>query len=138
MENHGVKWDKVSSFISNKRHIKPEELEPLNLPDKDVLSSKRYLELKKSEEKIENLGRALFGENCYFCGVHYSEKRIVTHRKDGRPHNRKMLESEMYLRTLNPDEWVSLCNKCHRYVHWARDKLHIEWEDLDKVFHDNS
>lgn len=138
MENHGVQWDKISSFISDKRHVKPKKLEPLNLPDKEVPSSKRYLELKNSEEELEHLGRALFGENCYFCGVHYSEKRIVTHRKDGRPHNRKMLESEIYLRTLNPNEWVSLCNKCHRYVHWARDKLHMEWEDLDKAFHDNS
>ena len=56
---------------------------------------------------------------------------MVIHRKDGRPHESRILASVKYLRNLDSNEWVALCNKCHRQVTWARDTLGMKWNDLD-------
>lgn len=32
-----------------------------------------------------------------------------------------------------PDEWAALCQKCHRYVHWAEGNLGLEWDDMRSV-----
>ena len=43
-----------------------------------------------------------------------------------------MTSEEKFFRTLNPDEWVSLCQKEHRHVHWAMEKLNLSWEDFER------
>jgi transposase len=135
MDKHSIKWDEVESILEKKSHSHPKVREPLPLPNDDATSHIRYEEAKRDfHGKSDDLRRVIFGENCYSCGVHYEEKTLVTHRKDGRPHSPKLIAHEKNFRTLNPDDWVSLCRKCHRYVHWTMDKLHMNWADLESMF----
>ncbi len=104
----------------------------LELPSDDAPSSVEYTELKKKfKGSSEELRSALFGDTCFLCGMKKeSGKKIPLHRKDGRPHDNKLIKSEKYFRTLNPDEWVTICQKHHRLVHWAMEKLKLEWHDF--------
>jgi len=132
MEKHWVGWDELERVLESNRNPNPKVRETLDLPSENIPSSDRYQETKTHfNGTAVELRRTIFGENCYTCGVHYEEKTMVIHRKDGRPPDRKLLAYEKYFRTLNPDEWVSLCRKCHRHITWTMDKLGIEWDDLE-------
>jgi transposase len=86
----------------------------------------------KVERKVETLRRYLFGRQCHFCGTEFNGRRLTIHRKDGRQHRSVILWSERNLKSLNPSEWVLLCQKCHRYVHWAMDNLQMKWENFEQ------
>ena len=134
MDNCGTDWDEIESLAA--KPVKTLKLEPLELPNEDTPSSPEYLAIKDSfEGDTEALRRAIFGEKCYFCGTHFKEKKVSIHRKDGRPHAEKLTKREKYFRTLNPNEWVALCNEHHRHVHWAMDTLNLDWSNLDEMFH---
>ena len=83
------------------------------------------------EGNVEELRKTIFGDKCYFCGDNYEDRRLVIHRKDGEPHQSSLLWSEVRLKSLNPDDWVALCLKCHRYVHWAMENLNLTYKDLE-------
>ena len=140
MSETGINWDTIESRLEKQQRFNPTTRETLGFPDDDAPSSSKYKEIAHHFEgrRTRDLRRALFGENCHLCGVHYKEKRLATHRKDGRMHGSKLLESKKYLRTLDPNDWVSLCQKCHHYVHWAMDTLDMNWEDLESAINWNS
>jgi len=130
MNRYGKDWDSIEALAT--KPAKPRNLEPLELPSKDTPSSPEYLAIKdNSEGDTEALRRALFGETCYFCNTHYENKKVPIHRKDGRPHQEKLTKKEVFFRTLDPKEWVALCNEHHRQVHWAIESLNLDWEDLE-------
>ena len=132
MKYCGYDWEEIQSFAMRAESAAPKLLEPLQLPDDDAPSSMKYLKLKdKFSGNKKELRRAIFGEECYFCGVHFEEKTLVTHRKDGRPHDPKLIAYEKYFRTLDLDDWVSLCQKHHRQVTWASQNLGLEWKEID-------
>ncbi|MHA2141600.1 MAG: hypothetical protein ACXADC_04215 [Candidatus Thorarchaeota archaeon] len=54
--------------------------------------------------------------------------------KDGEKHNENDLWDRARLLKLNPDEWESLCQKHHRYTHWAMRRLYVSWEDIASAF----
>jgi transposase-like protein len=125
-------WDTILSLSELEVHNQPRSTDTLSLPDDDTPTSARYEEIARDFERpTYELHRALFGGTCYYCGFHYEYKRLVTHRKDGRHHQRKHLWSGKYLRTLDPEEWVSLCEKCHRSVHIVMKTLNIGWDALE-------
>jgi hypothetical protein len=135
METKGYDWTDLENLVRSKKLSKPRNLEPLPLPPDTTSSSSRYLKLR-SKFQGESLRNAFFGDACYFCGTKSKERRIPLHRKDGRLHPEKLTKEERYFRTLNPDEWVPICNKHHRHVHWAMDKLNLEWDDLKTATRD--
>lgn len=127
-----MKWSEIHDHRGRKQKAITQAKERIDLPDKNTPSSDRYRELQKQgNSNLENLRCELFGESCHFCGTRSTEKKIVVHRKDFRPHNKRLLESKRYLRTLNPDDWAALCNKCHRYTHWAHEILGMDKDDLN-------
>lgn len=134
MSEYGQNWNQIRSHAVMKIQSEPTMRKPLDLPNETVPSSQAYLDLKDGfEGSEEELRRALLGEKCYFCDLHYNKgKRVIIHRKDGRPHDSKLTTKEQYFRTLEPKEWVSVCQKHHRYVHWVMDDLGLEWDDLKR------
>ncbi|MFW9890313.1 MAG: hypothetical protein ACFFER_19200, partial [Candidatus Thorarchaeota archaeon] len=132
MDRYLTDWREVELLAEKARGMRPESKAPIKLPDDKTPASSRYLALKdKFGRTRDTLRRAIFGDSCYFCGTYHSKARLVIHRKDGRPHDSKLLVKEKYYRTLNPKNWVPLCQKHHRYVHWAMDNLALKWEDLE-------
>ncbi len=121
--------NKDYEYIKSQRERTSEEnretLKPLTRGDYD-----KPITSSNTKECAKEVRKSLFGENCHFCGEIEEGKRIVVHRKDSRPHESHILASVKYLRNLNPDDWVALCNKCHRQVTWARDTIGMKWDDL--------
>ncbi|MHA2377965.1 MAG: helix-turn-helix transcriptional regulator [Candidatus Thorarchaeota archaeon] len=87
--------------------------------------------------EVEDIRRALFGDECYFCGPLSEEKALVIHRKDGKPHRKHTLWSKDHLHRMGPDDWQALCQKHHRYVHWGMKQLGMKWEDIESAFQKN-
>ncbi|MFW9890277.1 MAG: sigma factor-like helix-turn-helix DNA-binding protein, partial [Candidatus Thorarchaeota archaeon] len=129
----GTEWKDIEKLLRDSPACAKPSKELIPLPDKRTPSSKEYERVARHiVGGVEELRDVLFGVECHFCGTDYEDRRLVIHRKDGRPHNLRLLEKERYLRTLKLDEWVALCQKCHRYVHWAEEKLGLSWSDLKK------
>ncbi len=139
MNNQGMTWKDIESYSEKFNKSLQTPKEPLALPDARVKSSERYLGLIRQKDiSPKELRREIFGENCRFCGTHSDDMRIFVHRKDLRPHRKRLLESKKYLRTLNPDEWATLCPICHRRTHWAGETLGLDWDDLESAFKQRS
>ncbi len=111
-----------------------EQAKPFYETDDNAPSSAKFLEIIENPKLGDyDLRRLLFGETCFHCGVHYREKTLTVHRKDGRRHGRDILKRKKHLRVMNPDDWISLCQKCHRETHWAMHALSMDWEDLERM-----
>ena len=137
MEKLNVEWDGIESCIISEERLPSTMRECLSLPSSETPSSTEYDEIMSHMEEsieIKELRKALFGEDCYFCGSDYERRRLIVHRKDGTTHDFKLLHSEKYLRTLNLDDWVPLCQKCHSYVHWIMEKFQMNWDSLARSF----
>ena len=133
--HRGTHWlmemaKKDYDYIKSQRKLvsgtSKETLKPLTRKDYEKPMTGSF-----ARESAKDVRKSLFGESCHFCGDIEEGKKMVIHRKDGRPHENRILASTKYLRNLNPDDWVALCNKCHRQVTWARDTLGMIWIDLD-------
>ncbi|MHA1962453.1 MAG: hypothetical protein ACW99U_19800 [Candidatus Thorarchaeota archaeon] len=121
-----VGWIEIESNVQGILQFEPDTREPLGLPPPNGQPSSKYRDIQqKSNWSVQDLRRHLFGETCFICGVHHK-------------HNAILLKSEVYLRSLSPDEWVTLCQKCHRYVHWAMEELGLEWEWFESATVDDS
>lgn len=81
----------------------------------------RNLEIRaKRRNELEQI----LGTKCKICG---KEKRIICHRKNGEPHESK----DTYKMVLeHPEDWIRLCEFCHKGVHWAMKHLNMSWDDI--------
>lgn len=133
MNNLDKTWRTVEACLSMKITNIPSKRKCLELPSNTAISSDQYEKIKPTFHGTpEELKRVLFGGNCHYCGNDYGKRRLVLHRKDGTHHHSRLTEREKYFRTLNPKEWVTLCQKCHVYVHWGMNSLSMGWNDLKK------
>ena len=126
-EQHGADWKDIEQYQQKNDSQIPKEKEWYELSDEQKKAKKN-----KSEEKetIGELRKRLFGEECRICNS--DDRRLIIHRKDGRPHESNFLMKRENLEALDIDEWVPLCQKCHRYIHWAEEKLGLSWDDFEK------
>ena len=129
MENANKEWKDIETKKESGNDSIKETLKPLTREDyEDNQPSLRNNIARKSAKEVRE---SLFGNSCHYCGKIEEGKRMVIHRKDGRPHDSRILSSAKYLRNLNSDKWVALCNKCQRQVKWAEDTLEMGWDDLN-------
>jgi AraC-like DNA-binding protein len=133
MNAFNLEYEQIKHMSELNRGKSSEEKPPYEI-DAGTQVSDTYLEIKRSKRDNDvDVRRLLFGESCFLCGAHHSEKTLTIHRKDGRPHNPNLIRHEKNLSKLNPNEWVSLCQRCHRETHWAMSKLGISWIDLERM-----
>lgn len=97
----------------------------------DEQKRKRKLALKKkTREKKKRLLNEILEDKCFFCGY---DQRLICHRKNGEPHIKlselglQLLKSE-----LNTGGYARVCYKCHKAVHWCKDKLNMCWKDIEQ------
>lgn len=127
MQNANKEWDDIESRRESIIDSSEGTLEPLTREDYENTSYRNGGSGMNAKEVRESL----FGNSCHFCGEIPKRKRMVIHRKDGRRHDERILSSAKYLKRINPDNWVGLCNKCHRQTTWSKDILGMDWDDLD-------
>ena len=112
----GIRWDDIKKYLNGISHTKARTMIPFTLSSNEVISKKYQKITVTADTKIKDLREILFGNKCYFCGADNTKRRLPIHRKDGRPHRSSLLWSKGNLKVLDPEEWVALCQKCHRYV----------------------
>lgn len=124
-EQHGAEWKDIEQHQEhNDTHISQiRELYELSNREKAFKRNEH-----DARETIGELRKRFFGEECSMCGS--DNRRLAIHRKDGSPHNKNFLRSRENLEDINTHEWTLLCQKCHRYVHWAMDNLQMKWNDF--------
>jgi len=124
-DQHGVEWNDIE------QHQKHKDTQISRIREQYELSDKQK-EAKRNghheNETISELRKRLFGEVCSICSS--DNRRLVIHRKDRKPHEKNFLRSRQNLEALDLEEWTPLCQKCHRYVHWATEYLGFKWDDL--------
>lgn len=106
---------------------------------KPILSQEVKNERKRTLKNMQNRiirqrkGKIIgdkIGNKCFFCGY---VTRLQTHRKDGTEHtslpnmSKKDMISEL---SKNSNEYVRLCYKCHKSVHWCMIYLGLSWEQI--------
>ncbi len=94
---------------------------------------KRFLKKHKLEERttrtVREIRDEMFGKDCVSC----RRPKEVIHKKDGEPHERYRTWTKKALRTVNPNEWVALCEPCHRLTHSLMKSFSCEWDDIEKI-----
>jgi DNA-binding CsgD family transcriptional regulator len=130
-EEMNIDFDKLESMAQQGKAAKSEDTLQ-NEESKDV--QLKLEETKPSYSKeVREMRKDLFGEKCNFCGEIPDDKALVIHRKDGEEHDKEDLWDKERLQNLNLDDWVPLCQRHHRYVHWAMNRLHLDWDDIDNA-----
>ena len=66
---------------------------------------------------------ALLGGGCYFCGNSLN-RALRMHKKDGKPHPTR---TALDLVPKNPEQFVLLCEGCHKSVHFCMRYLGMRW-----------
>lgn len=124
-EQHGAEWKDIEHHQKhNDTHIS-QTRELYELSNREEAPKRNEHDAR---ETIGELRKRFFGEKCSMCGS--DNRRLAIHRKDGSPHSKNFLRSRENLEDINTDEWTLLCQKCHRYVHWAMDNLQMKWNDF--------
>ena len=113
------------SYTSGSREAAPHDAQQSN-------SSSTVL--PEREGTVEEMRSEMFGRECHFCGPLPEDKYLVIHRKDGTRHSKNYLRTKKGLQELKLEEWVGLCAKHHHLVHWARDYLGLEWNDIESMY----
>lgn len=124
-EQHGAEWKDIE------QHQKHNDTHISQVRELYELSNREEAPKRNEHDARETIGelrKRLFGEECSMCGS--DNRRLAIHRKDGSPHSKNFLRFRENLENINTDEWTLLCQKCHRYVHWAMDNLRMKWNDF--------
>jgi len=128
----GMDWQAVEDRVKQKTLEESKRKISTQSQDEQFASDKGG-SLHNLEGEVKDIRRALFGDECYFCGTIPEGKKLVIHRKNGAPHRGSLLWSKERLRGLKPEEWIASCTKHHRYVHWAMKNLGLKWDDIDSA-----
>ncbi len=84
---------------------------------------KRFLRKQAKYDKL--------GDICRICSR--KQYNLHAHRKDGKPHKEfHALTNEEYKKELDSGEYVHLCYRCHKGVHFCLDILKLTWSEIIK------
>jgi len=131
MCHRGVHWvhdDFEMNWKSVENHLEKGGVNQIQVSSLQMASRNNV----KEDQSVEEIRKALFGSECFFCGPIPKEKIRVIHRKDGKPHRKNALNSKEFLLKTNTDDWQLLCQKHHRYVHWGMKHLGLSWEYITR------
>ena len=86
----------------------------------------------KERVRRRTLLRLRFGKNCFFCDW---ERSLLMHEKHGRRHRdlTQMTKAE-FANVVEGDDFVRVCLRCHKTVHWCMDYLGLAWEEIEARF----
>ncbi|MGY5874216.1 MAG: helix-turn-helix domain-containing protein [Candidatus Thorarchaeota archaeon] len=131
----GMEWQDVEKWVDPRIIDGIEKERPLQQSTHETQPiSANDTPLQDFDGDIYEIRKELFGEECYFCGPLPEDKTLTIHKKDGSHHRDALLWSKERLQELNPDEWQALCQRDHRYVHWAMKRLGMTWDDIESAY----
>ncbi|MFW9813914.1 MAG: hypothetical protein ACFFF9_15740 [Candidatus Thorarchaeota archaeon] len=97
--------------------------------DEERRQYQRNRRMKLKETRVE-----IFGNKCYACHTeNESKKSLHLHRKDGTEHDRNLFRSLKKLKSLNPEEWAPLCDRCHLGAHLLMNVYGYDWAKIESL-----
>lgn len=87
---------------------------------------------RRRRERNKAVADKYAGDCCHFCSY---EARLVVHRKDGMEHKKFHLMSEReFLAELKSGQYVRVCFRCHKAVHWCMTYLRLNWNQITEMW----
>lgn len=87
---------------------------------------------KQNRQTKNQIIKKELGNKCLFCGYGL---RLVCHRKDGRTHRKfSDLTVEKLQKEVETGNYVRVCFKCHKAVHWCMERLGLTWDEIKEGF----
>ena len=85
---------------------------------------------ERRRARIKNFLALIFGDKCFFCGFKH---RQLIHKKDGTKHKdfRSMRNEELLEVKNKKNEYVRVCPKCHKSIHWCMKYLNLTWNEIN-------
>ena len=87
---------------------------------------------RNRRKTLKEIRVEIFGNKCYACQTeNTSKKSLHLHRKGGTEHDRNLFRSLKKLKSLKPDEWAPLCDRCHLGVHMLMNVYVYDWTKVE-------
>ncbi|MFX1367437.1 MAG: sigma factor-like helix-turn-helix DNA-binding protein [Promethearchaeota archaeon] len=128
MEKLNMEWEEIET--TRQESIEDKDSDEIISLD---MTRKR---LEYEHMSVEEIRKDLFGVECSICSKSESEKGLIIHNKAGLPHDRHFLWSKENLQAIDSEEWVGLCRKCHKNVHWSMSDLGTSWDSIESRMND--
>ena len=132
-DDMNIDFDRLEKMAQQEKRTTKGEESSEDEKSVEAQPSSEETELTSTGKDVSELRKELFGESCYFCGQIPDDKRLVIHKKDGEEHDKEDLWEKERLQSLDIDDWVPLCNKHHRYTHWAMKRINMTWPDISSA-----
>ncbi|MHA1136158.1 MAG: sigma factor-like helix-turn-helix DNA-binding protein [Candidatus Thorarchaeota archaeon] len=124
MDELGMEWNEIES-------LRKSSLEGNQTSEGTITLDENRMNFDNEHLSVEDMRRNLFGTECSVCSQTESEKGLIIHNKAGLPHDRHFLWTKENLNSIDSEEWVALCRKCHRHTHWSMKELGFSWESIE-------
>ena len=125
-----VHCDTIQKLFWEKEWIPRDKQKPKAIGDID-LERREYQ--RKKRQSLKAARARIFGTKCYAC--HFEKnptgKNLHLHKKDGTEHDRNLFRSLKRLESLNPDDWVPLCDRCHLGIHMLMKVFGFDWARIE-------
>jgi len=128
MDELGMEWNEIESL--RKSSLVDSRMGNQN-PEGTITLDENRMNFENENLSVEDMRRDLFGTECSVCSQTEGEKGLIIHNKAGLPHDRHFLWTKENLNSIDPEEWVALCRKCHRHTHWSMNELGFSWESIE-------
>jgi hypothetical protein len=103
------------------------------------IDSERIEYQRKRRQELKDTRLRMFGSRCHAC---HSEKKpnksLHLHRKDGTEHDRHLFRSLKKLKSLKPEEWSALCDRCHLGIHLLMKVFGFDWKRIEQFLEGRS
>ncbi|MHA2303534.1 MAG: sigma factor-like helix-turn-helix DNA-binding protein, partial [Candidatus Thorarchaeota archaeon] len=94
---------------------------------------------RNRRRKLKETRVEMFGNKCYACHTeNQSKKSLHLHRKDGTEHDRNLFRSLKKLKSLKPEEWAPLCDRCHLGAHLLMNVCGYDWAKIEAFLESRS
>ena len=95
---------------------------------RNISLKKQRARNNKYRNKKKDIISSYLGDSCFFCDY---KRRLVTHRKDGNSHEKLInLKINLLKQELETNNYVYVCYKCHKAIHWCMIYLGFDWDKL--------
>lgn len=87
---------------------------------------------KRWRTNVQKRAEVLLGSSCKICGNNI--RKLSYHRKSGEEHSTTFTSA---LVVKSPEEYIRLCEWCHRGIHFLMNILKWNWNQIENLIREN-
>ncbi len=118
-------WARRKNKGVETKGINPHEVEDTPTPlGKRITNNNYNANRVKRKNELKDI---YLGSCCVIC--HRDTIKLDSHRKDGLEHKDfKSMTNKEFEDSLKSGDYVRLCTRCHKTVHWIMKHLNMNWK----------